>query len=39
MKLAESQDLLVADVIRRILGALGLSPEQQRLVPEIAPAN
>lgn len=37
VKLAESQGLLVADVIRRILGALGLSPEQQRLVPEIVP--
>lgn len=37
VKLAESQGLLVADAIRRILGALGLSPEQQRLVPEIVP--
>jgi len=37
VKLAESQGLLVADVIRRILGALGLSPEQQALVPEIVP--
>lgn len=37
VKLAESQGLLVADVIRRILGALGLTPEQQRLVPEIVP--
>lgn len=37
VKLAESQGALVADAIRRILGALGLSPEQQRLVPEIVP--
>lgn len=37
VKLAESQGLLVADVIRRILGALGLTPEQQLLVPEIVP--
>ncbi|CAH0255550.1 hypothetical protein SRABI83_03234 [Arthrobacter sp. Bi83] len=37
VKLAESQGLLVADVIRRILGALGLTPEQQQLVPEIVP--
>lgn len=37
VKLAESQGLLVADVIRRILGALGLTPEQMLLVPEIVP--
>lgn len=37
VKLAESQGLLVADVIRRILGALGLTPEQQQLVPVIVP--
>jgi hypothetical protein len=37
VKLAESQGLLVADVIRRILGALGLTPEQQQLVPDIVP--
>lgn len=37
VKLAESQGLLVADVIRRILNALGLTPEQQLLVPEIVP--
>jgi hypothetical protein len=37
VKLAESQGLLVADVIRRILGALGLTPEQQSLVPEVVP--
>lgn len=37
VKLAESQGLLVAEVIRRILGALGLTPEQQLLVPEIVP--
>lgn len=35
MKLTESEGLLVAYVIRRILGALGLTPEQQQLVPEI----
>lgn len=37
VKLAESQGLLVADAIRRILGALGLTPEQQQLVPVIVP--
>ncbi|GAA3399390.1 HGGxSTG domain-containing protein [Pseudarthrobacter polychromogenes] len=37
VKLAESQGALVADAIRRILNALGLSLEQQRLVPEIVP--
>jgi hypothetical protein len=37
IKLAEDQGLLVADVIRRILGALGLTPEQQQLVPVIVP--
>ena len=37
VKLAENQGLLVADVIRRILNALGLTPEQQQLVPEIVP--
>ncbi|MET1085727.1 MAG: hypothetical protein ABWY04_01180 [Arthrobacter sp.] len=37
VKLAESQGLLVADVIRRILGALELTPEQQQLVPEVVP--
>jgi hypothetical protein len=37
VKLAESQGLLVADAIRRILGALGLTPEQQQLVPEVVP--
>lgn len=37
VKLAESQGLLVAEVIRRILIALGLTPEQQLLVPEIVP--
>ncbi|QFG09625.1 hypothetical protein HYQ00_gp81 [Arthrobacter phage TripleJ] len=37
VKLAENQGLLVADVIRRILNALGLTPEQQLLVPEIVP--
>jgi hypothetical protein len=37
VKLAESQGALVADVIRRILAALGLTPEQQALVPQIVP--
>lgn len=37
VKLAESQGALVADVIRRILNALGLTPEQQALVPQIVP--
>lgn len=37
VKLAESQGALVADVIRRILAALNLSPAQQALVPEIVP--
>lgn len=37
VKLAESQGLLVADVIRRVLSALGLTPEQQLLVPEVVP--
>lgn len=39
VKLAESQGALVADVIRRILSALGLSPEQQALVPQVVPAE
>ena len=37
VKLAESQGALVADVIRRILNALCLTPEQQALVPQIVP--
>lgn len=37
VKLAENQGALVADVIRRILAALGLTPEQQALVPQIVP--
>lgn len=37
VKLAESQGALVADVIRRILAALNLTPDQQALVPEIVP--
>lgn len=37
VKLAESQGLLVAEVIRRILGSLGLSAEQQLLVPTVVP--
>ena len=37
VKLAESQGALVADVIRRVLDALGLTPEQQLLVPSVVP--
>lgn len=37
VKLAESQGALVAEVIRRILAALNLSPAQQAMVPEIVP--
>jgi hypothetical protein len=37
VKLAENQGLLVADVIRRILGSLNLTPEQSNLVPVIVP--
>jgi len=37
VKLAENQGLLVAEVIRRILGALNLTPEQAQLVPVIVP--
>ncbi|QDG63224.1 hypothetical protein [Pseudarthrobacter sp. NIBRBAC000502771] len=37
VKLAESQGALVADVIRRILNAVALTPEQQILVPEVVP--
>ncbi|MDJ0321845.1 HGGxSTG domain-containing protein [Pseudarthrobacter sp. PS3-L1] len=37
IKLAEDQGALVADVIKRILAALGLTPEQQALVPTIVP--
>lgn len=39
VKLAESQGLLVADAIRRILVALGLTPDQQQLVPVIVPGS
>lgn len=37
VKLAENQGALVADVIKRILDALGLTPAQQALVPQIVP--
>lgn len=37
VKLAENQGALVAEAIRRILAALGLTPEQQALVPRIVP--
>lgn len=39
VRLAESQGELVATVIRRILDALNLTPEQQALVPEVVPAQ
>lgn len=39
VRLAKSQGELVATVIRRILDALNLSPEQQALVPEVVPAQ
>lgn len=39
VRLAESQGSLVADVIRRILDALALTPEQQQLVPTVVPAQ
>lgn len=37
VKLAEQQGQLVADVIRKILGDLDLTPEQQARVPEVVP--
>lgn len=37
VKLAEQQGQLVADVIRKILGDLNLTPEQQARVPEVVP--
>lgn len=35
VKLAEQQGALLSDVIRRILGDLGLTPEQQQRAPEV----
>lgn len=35
VKLAEQQGALLSDVIRRILADLGLTPEQQKIAPEI----
>lgn len=37
VRLAEQQGDLVAEVIRRILDALNLTPEQQQLVPVVVP--
>lgn len=37
VKLAEQQGALVADVIKGVLAALNLTPEQQALVPTIVP--
>lgn len=39
VRLAESQGALLAQVIQRILGDLHLTPEQQRLVPEVVPRH
>ncbi|WP_242496474.1 hypothetical protein [Xylanimonas protaetiae] len=39
VRLAEQQGDLVALVIRRILDALDLTPEQQALVPQVVPAQ
>ena len=39
VRLAEQQGNLVADVIRRILDALDLSPAQRERVPEVVPAQ
>ncbi|WP_433460709.1 HGGxSTG domain-containing protein [Micromonospora sp. CA-248212] len=39
VRLAESQGALLADVIRRILGDLNLSPEQTALVGEVVPRH
>lgn len=39
VRLAESQGSLVADVIRRILDALGLDERQRELVPQVVPAQ
>jgi hypothetical protein len=35
VRLAEQQGALLSDVIRRILADLGLTPEQQRMAPEV----
>lgn len=37
IKLAEDQGMLVAEVLRKVLDALNLTPEQQALVPQIVP--
>jgi hypothetical protein len=37
VKLAENQVAIVADVIRWNLAGLGLTPEQQLLVPDVLP--
>ncbi|MFY1686482.1 hypothetical protein [Plantactinospora sp. WMMB782] len=39
VRLAESQGALLADVIRRILADLGLTPEQQSRVSEVVPRH
>jgi hypothetical protein len=39
VRLAESQGALLADVIRRILGDLNLTPEQSALVSEVVPRH
>jgi|SRR5690554_3128654 len=39
VKLAEQQGALLADVIRRILGDLDLTPEQQKKVPTVVPRH
>lgn len=39
VRLAESQGALLADVIRRILGELDLSPEQSAKVSEVVPRH
>lgn len=37
VRLAESQGALLADVIKRILGRLNLTPKQQGMVPNVVP--
>jgi hypothetical protein len=37
VKLAENQGAIIADVIRWNLAGLGLTPEQQLLVPDVLP--
>lgn len=39
VRIAEQQGALLADVIRRILADLSLSPEQQARVPEVVPRH